>query len=182
MNYTDEQLFNLGLIRDRRRRFVLPDANQTSGKHIAANDMKKFSILSSKRMFVSLFFILNLGILKQSVTLSLGIAALIALGAWIYETKFLEPRMSPLKLSEAEIKTLNSLPFLKATRSNYMTDFVLMVIVLALTFYYSIENSIPDLKDKASLVVVSVYCAAMAARYFYKWWLTRKHIKTLSKK
>ena len=180
MNYTDEQLFNLGLIRDRRRRYVLPDANQTSGKQIAANDMKKYSILASKRMFISLLFILSLGILNQSVTISLGIAALLALAAWLYQTKFLEPKMVPLKLSESEIKTLNAAPFLKATRSNHMTDMLLMMMVLMLTLYYSYEHKSAAISDKVSLILVAVSCATMAANQFSKWLKVRKQIKQLS--
>lgn len=135
MNYTTEQLYGMGLIKDRRRRIIKPIEGSDHGYHILDKEMKRYSFLSSKLMYLSLFYVISVGLLKQSIFISLLLCCLVWIPMFIFNARFFSDSRAQIKLHVDDLKTVASKEFLKHQASNLMSDLFVVSMVLILTVY-----------------------------------------------
>lgn len=111
MNYSDEQLYNMGLIRDQRRRYVLVNKDFETGTHIQERDMNIFSFLSGKRLFIYLVYTVSLGIFKLPLIVSVLLALVVFIAFYLFENFYFFKEKVTLKLAKQDIRVLHGLPF-----------------------------------------------------------------------
>lgn len=180
MNYTPEQLYGMGLIRDRRRRILKPIKGSEHAYHILEKEMKRYTFLSSKLMYLSLFYVVSLGLLKQSIFISFVLALIVFIGIQIFSTLFYSKDRAQIKLHVDDIKLVNSKEFLKLQASNLMSDAFIVSMVLILTAYQAFFAGMAQNPIEATVsyivLALSIYKIVLT---LLQWFNLKRTIKSL---
>lgn len=177
MNYTDEQLFNMGLIRDRRRRYVKVNLKTQSGLHIPDKAMRMYTFLSGKRLFIYLVFVMSLGMLKTSMSVALLMTAIALIGFMAYEKFVFYKDKTEIKLTEQDIRILESKDYIKARRSDSFTELFLVAMVILLILFNAKQEETINQIAMYAMLAISIYNLAFNA---LEWLKFNKKYKEIS--
>ncbi|AGN24257.1 hypothetical protein K210_03170 [Erysipelothrix rhusiopathiae SY1027] len=88
MNFTDEELFKMNMLKDKRRRLLYIIKGKQEGYHILEREMKVMNIITGRNLWVLLGFVMSYGLLRQSLLVSVIVSIVIFIGFYLYEKFF----------------------------------------------------------------------------------------------
>lgn len=180
MNYTQDQLFNMGLIRDRRRRFVKPLQDNEHAYHIPDKEMKKYSFLSAKTMYTYLVFVMSVGVMNVQLAPSLILSVILYLALTLFEKKKFYKDKQVLKLHHDDVKVITSKEYIKSIKSNHLSELFLVSLVLILIVYKGFfEGIVQNPLNNIAVYLIIGYCVYMMTYHLLKWWKVKKHLKSM---
>lgn len=171
MDKREIELAKQNILKDRRRRLLYINTDQTSGQHIPDSDMKIYSTLKNSNLIGLLIFLLIFGIFGQSITLAMLIMVSIIVVANAYLMFVFLPKRSTIKLNQADINKMNSVDFLKAREANTFSQitilFVLSLMILLRLFDVNKPLTGLDLQvARFGTIFLMTYAAVLVPRLF----------------
>lgn len=161
MNQSLEQLYGMGLLKDRRRRIIKPLKDKEHAYQILDKEMKRYSLIASKLMYISIVYVLALGVFRLPMFVALLLGILTAVIITVFEKKFYSSDRAVLKMHVDDIKQLESKAYLKAQKSNILTDIFLTSMSLLLTVYEGFFNGAAthtvDIAAMYVLIAITLY-------------------------
>ncbi|QIK57395.1 hypothetical protein G7059_05860 [Erysipelothrix sp. HDW6A] len=132
MKYTEEQLLGYGVIKDRRRRYLLVIPGTNEGYNIQERNMKYVAIESTKIIWITLSFVVGLGIFKLPIWLCSILTALTFVGFIIFKKYFMLRDVKKIKVIDEDLAKFSSVEGLKIKRSDEFMNTLFPLLVMSM--------------------------------------------------
>ena len=143
MKDRDIELIKQNISRDRRRRYLYLNKDNTSGLQIFENELKKMAIVKNTYLWAMMAFILPFGIFRQAIIPSALLAiAIFVIGQAYLKFIFLKNR-TEVKLTETEFNNLNNPEMLKARRNHQFSLILIPLLMLLIIFSMMYDEKTP---------------------------------------
>lgn len=183
MNFTDEELFKMNMLKDKRRRLLYIIKGKQEGYHILEREMKVMNIITGRNLWVLLGFVMSYGLLRQSLLVSVIVSIVIFIGFYLYEKFFFLKDRNIIKISDEDYSKLNSMSALKSKKTDTGSYVVVLLLVIIILLTRNVDGRYtPSEFDLWIMYIGIALLIAMSGYFAIKYLKLRKQIKALEDK
>ncbi|CAM2796040.1 hypothetical protein [Erysipelothrix tonsillarum] len=178
MNFTDEELFKMDMIKDKRRRLLYLIKGKQEGYHIQEREMKIMNIITGRNLWVLLGFVMSYGLLRQSLLVSVVVAIVIFIAFYVYEKYFFLKERNIIKISDQDYAKLTSLSALKSKKSDVGSYVVVPLLVILILVTRNMDGRFTPTEYDLGLMYIGIAVLLVISIYYAIQFLKlRKQIK-----
>ncbi|AZK44186.1 MULTISPECIES: hypothetical protein [Erysipelothrix] len=183
MNFTDEELFKMDMLKDKRRRLLYVIKGKQEGYHILEREMKIMNIITGRNLWVLLGFVLSYGLLRQSLLVSVIVSVVVFIGFYLYEKYIFLKDRNIIKISDEDYAKLNSLSALKSKKTDTGSYVIVPLLVIIILVTRNADGRFNPSEFDLWIMYIGIVLLVLMSGYFSLQYLKlRKDIKSLEDK
>ncbi|WP_159648591.1 hypothetical protein [Erysipelothrix aquatica] len=177
-----EELYQFGIIKDKRRRLILVIPNKQEGYHLQAGDMTKVRLLDGQYIWAALLFVLGIGLLKLPLIAVTVFAVAVIVGFEVFKRFVFLKDKQIIKISDTDYAKLESEEALRALKSDRFMDFILPIFVALVLISRQFEVGGYQGIEATVFSFLIALSAGFFAYNFFNWLKILKKLKAFKRK
>lgn len=168
MKYTEETLLGYGVVKDRRRRYlwVIPGTNE--GYNIQERNMKYVAVESTKSIWISIVFIVSIGIIKLPIWMTSLLTFATIVGFVLFKKFYVLKDVKKIKVIDEDLAKFDSLLGLKVKRSDEIMNTLFPLLIMSMLLARSSDIGGYTGIDGQLFYIYIAFAAALAVYYAFK--------------